>query len=431
MYLTASNPPAPALTTLEDYAPLVGSEAVERILKKCNGVHDLRVANISSTHNGGGVAELLSSLTLLMNTAGIKTGWRVIEGRAEFFHVTKKFHNALQGADVAITDQDKRIYEEVAYENAIRMDLDHDIVIVHDPQPLPIIVHSKRKALWIWRCHIDLTHPNPDLWDYLKPFVEHYDAVVLSLPEYAQSLSIPQHFIAPAIDPFSPTNKDLSGKEIQDSLTHCGIPTDLPLVVQVSRFDKWKDPQGVIEAFRLARRKVDCTLALAGNFAVDDPEGQDVFEALCESAGEHIHVLSAQDSIHVNALQRSAAVVLQKSLREGFGLTVAEAMWKEAAVIGGNVGGIKHQIEHGVSGFLVDNVEQAAEYIVRLVRDEPLRRRLGERARASVRERYLMTRLIEDWLDLVASFDTVFRLTARANSNRREREQAKPASSLA
>jgi trehalose synthase len=426
--LAASNPPKPDLTTLEDYAPLVGSEAVERILNKCKSVHDLRVVNISSTRSGGGVAELLSSLTLLMNSAGIKTGWRVIEGRPEFFSVTKKFHNALQGAEVAITEQEKRIYEEVAYENAIRMDLDHDIVIVHDPQPLPIIVHRKRKAPWIWRCHVDLTHPNPDLWDYLKPFVERYDAVVLSLPEYAQNLTTPQRFIAPAIDPFSSTNKDLSAKEIQDRLAHYDIPTDLPLVVQVSRFDKWKDPQGVIDAFRLARREVDCTLVLVGNFAADDPEGQDVFEALCESAEERIHIISAQDSILVNALQRSAAVVMQKSLREGFGLTVAEAMWKGAAVIGGNVGGIKHQIDDGASGFLVDSVEQAAERIVRLVKDEPLRRRIGARARETVRERYLMTRLLEDWLDLVASFETVFRLKARANARGREHGHAKPTS---
>lgn len=419
-----------ALTTIEDYAPLVGAETVERILKKSARFRDLHVVNISSTYCGGGVAELLSSLTLLMNSAGIKTSWQVIEGRPEFFSVTKAIHNALQGADIALTDLEMRNYEEGAYENSVRMHLDHDMVIVHDPQPLPMICHYKKKAPWIWRCHVDLTHPNPDLWAYLKPFVERYDAVVLSLPEYAQNLTTPQRFIAPAIDPFSTTNKDLSPEEIQDRLARYAIPTDLPLVVQVSRFDKWKDPQGVIEAFRLARREVDCTLVLLGNFAADDPEGQEVFESLCDCAEERIHILSVQDTILVNALQRRAAVVLQKSVREGFGLTVAEAMWKGAAVIGGNVGGIKYQIDDGVSGFLVDNVEQASERIVRLVKDEVLRTRLGERAKESVRQRFLMTRLIEDWLDLVASFETVFRLKTRANPDGREHERAKPASSL-
>jgi trehalose synthase len=269
------------------------------------------------------------------------------------------------------------------------------------------------------------------LWAYLKPFVERYDAVVLSLPEYAQKLATPQRFITPAIDPFSTTNKNLSAEEIQDRIARYDIPIDLPLVVQVSRFDKWKDPLGVIEAFRLARREVDCTLVLVGNFAADDPEGQEVFESLCECAEERIRILSVQDSALVNALQRRAAVVLQKSLREGFGLTVTEAMWKGAAVIGGNVGGIKHQIEDGVSGFLVDNVEQAAERIVQLVTDEALRRRLGGRAKESVRQRFLMTRLMEDWLDLASSFETVFRLKTCANSDGREHEHVRPTSFLA
>ncbi len=430
MDLLLNDPKKLALTTIEDYAPLVGAEAVDRILKKSKRMRDMRIVNISSTYCGGGVAELLSSLTLLMSSAGIRTGWQVIEGRADFFSVTKMFHNALQGGEILLTEQEMRIYEEVAYENSVRDHLDHDLVIVHDPQPLPMICHYRRKAPWVWRCHLDLTHPDPDLWTYLAPFVERYDAVVLSLPEYAQSLATPQRFIAPGIDPFSPTNKDLSADEIEECLARYAIPTDLPLVVQISRFDKWKDPHGVIEAFRIARREVDCTLVLKGNFAADDPEGQEVFESLCECAEERIHILSVQDSILVNALQRRAAVVLQKSLREGFGLTVAEAMWKGAAVIGGNVGGIRHQIEDGVSGFLVDNVEQAAEHIVRLVKDEALRRRLGERAKESVRKRFLMTRLMEDWLDLTNSFETVFRLKARGSSDAREHEHAKPASSL-
>lgn len=400
----------PRLPSVEDYEPLIGTKAVERILKKAARLHDLHVVNVNSTYYGGGVAEILSSLTLLLNASGVPTGWRVIQGRPDFFSITKKMHNALQGADINLSDLKREIYEEVVFENAVRMHLDHDIVVVHDPQPLPLITYFRKKAPWIWRCHIDLSKPNPALWSYLAPFIEHYDAVVLSLPEYAQKISPPQRFIMPAINPFSTTNKDLSEAEIKDRLEHYKIPTDLPLVVQVSRFDKWKDPQGVIDAFQIARREVDATLVLVGNVATDDPEGQEVFRSLCERAEERIRILSVQDSALVNALQRRAAVVLQKSIREGFGLTVAEAMWKGTPVIGGKAGGIRHQIEDGVNGFLVENVEQAAQRIVQVLKDPRLRQQLGEKARASVAARFLMTRQMEDWLDLVGSFEPHFRL---------------------
>lgn len=401
------------LVSVEDYELLIGAEAVERILKKAERLHDMHVVNINSTYYGGGVAELLSSLTLLMNGAGIRTGWRVIQGRPDFFSITKKMHNALQGGDINLTDLKTQIYEEVAFENAARVHLDHDVVIVHDPQPLPLIRHFNKKAPWVWQCHVDLSHPNPDMWNYLAPLVERYDAVVMSMPEYAQSLSAPQRFMAPAINPFSSTNKELSEVEIDERLAHYDIPTDLPLVVQISRFDKWKDPQGVIDAFKIARKQVDCTLVLVGNIATDDPEGQEVFSAMCSSAEERVRILSVQDSALVNALQRRAAVVLQKSLREGFGLTVTEAMWKGATVIGGNVGGIRHQIEDGVSGFLVNTVEEAAARIVEAVKDEGLRERIGRKARESVTQRFLMTRLMEDWFDLIGSFEVQFRLKGR------------------
>jgi trehalose synthase len=398
------------LISVEDYEPLIGGATVERLLKKVAALGDLHVVNINSTYYGGGVAEILSSLTLLMNASGIRTGWRVIQGRPDFFSITKKMHNALQGGDIALTDLKVQIYEEVAYENAARVHIDHDVVIVHDPQPLPLIQHFRKKAPWIWRCHLDLSNPHVDVWDYIAPLIEQYDAVVMSLPEYAQKLSAPQRFIMPAINPFSTTNKELSEAEIKDRFDHHNIPTDLPLVVQVSRFDKWKDPQGVIDAFRIARKDVDCTLVLVGNVATDDPEGQEVFSKLCSQAEERIRILSVQDSALVNALQRKAAVVLQKSVREGFGLTVTEAMWKGAAVIGGNVGGIKHQIEHGVSGYLVNNVEETAACIVALLKDRKLRERMGHHARESVRRRFLMPRLMEDWLDLVGSFEARFEL---------------------
>ena len=400
----------PQLTTIYDYEPLVGGKIVERIAKRAEELRDRHIVHVSSTYYGGGVAELLSSLTLLINASGIKTGWRVLQGRPDFFSVTKKMHNALQGGEINLTEQKKEIYEEVVFENAMRMHLDHDLVIVHDPQPLPLIRHFPKKAPWIWRCHVDLSCPNPDLWAYLAPFIESYDAVVMSFPEYAQKLNVPQRFIMPAIDPFSTTNKELSPDEIDERLTHYEIPTDLPLVVQISRFDKWKDPQGVVEAFQIARKQVDCTLVLVGNVATDDPDGHEVFASLCGCGEERIRILSVQDSALVNALQRHATVVLQKSLREGFGLTVAEAMWKGTPVIGGRVGGIKHQIEDGENGFLVDSVEQAAKRIVQVIKDRTLRERLGERAKESVRQRFLMPRLLEDWLGLITSFETTFRL---------------------
>lgn len=398
------------LTSVEHYQPLVGAETVERILKKADNLRDLHVVHVNSTYYGGGVAEILSSLTLLMNAAGIRTGWRVIQGRPDFFSITKKMHNALQGGPINLSDLKREIYQEVVFENAARMHLDHDLVIVHDPQPLPLIRHFRKKAPWVWRCHVDLSNPNQELWSYLAPFIERYDAIVLSLPEYAQKIGPPQRFIMPAINPFSTTNKDLSEAEIEDRLDHHKIPTDLPLVVQVSRFDKWKDPQGVIDAFRIARKQVDATLVLAGNVATDDPEGQKIFESLCKCGEDRIRILSVQDSALVNALQRRAAVVLQKSIREGFGLTVTEAMWKGTPVIGGRVGGIRHQIEDGVNGFLVETVEQAAERIVQVLKNPGLRRTLGEKAKETVRERFLMTRLLEDWLDLMRSFEPHFRL---------------------
>jgi trehalose synthase len=398
------------LVTVEDYEPWIGAEAVERIGRKAAVLRDLHVVNVNSTYYGGGVAEILSSLTLLMNASGIKTGWRVLQGRPDFFSVTKKMHNALQGGDLNLSDLKKNIYEEVVFENAVRMHLDHDFVIVHDPQPLPLIQFARKRSPWVWRCHVDLSAPNPDLWAYLVPFIELYDAVVLSLPEYAQKLTTPQRFMMPAIDPFSTTNRTLSEAEIVDRRNHYDIPTDLPLVVQVSRFDKWKDPQGVIDAFRLARKEIDATLVLVGNVATDDPEGQSVFASLCGCSEERIRILSVQDSALVNALQRRAAVVLQKSIREGFGLTVTEAMWKGAAVIGGRVGGIRHQIEDGVTGFLVGSVEEAAARIVQLVKDQQLRCRVGARAKEAVRRHFLLTRLLEEWLDLIEAFEAHFRL---------------------
>jgi len=399
-----------ALPTVEDYEPFIRAEAVARIMAKAERLRDLHVVNINSTYYGGGVAEMLSPLSLLMNATGIKAGWRTVQGRPDFFSVTKKLHNALQGGHINLTDQKQRIFEEVAFENAQRLHLDHDVVVIHDPQPLPLIRYYRKKAPWIWRCHLDLSQPDPETWRYIASFVDSYDAVILSLPDYAQTIGPPQLFFAPAIDPFSAKNKELEEKEINERLAHYEIPQDLPLVVQISRFDSWKDPKGVIEAAKLVMKETPCTLVLLGNVATDDPEGQEVFEAIHRSSGERIIVLSCQDSALVNALQRRAAVVVQKSLREGFGLTVTEAMWKARPVVGGDAGGIRLQIEDGVTGFLVSSVQQTADRIIQLLRDPRLGREMGQKARESVRQRYLMPRLMEQYFDLFASFEARFQV---------------------
>ena len=398
------------IVQIEDYEQFVGVETIERIREKSKPLQGLHVVNVNSTYYGGGVSQLLSSLTLLMNDIGIKTGWRAIHGPPDFFSVTKKMHNALQGGKINITERKMKLYEEVIYENSIRNHLDHDIVIIHDPQPLPMINHYRKGGPWIWRCHIDLSSPHQELWNYLVSFIEKYDAVILSSEDYAQELETPQLFFMPAIDPLSITNRELTRQEIDERLNHYNIPTDLPLVVQISRFDRWKDPQGVIQAFKLARKEVNCTLVLLGNVATDDPEGEEVYKSLLDSREERIIILSRQDGALVNALQRRAAVVLQKSLREGFGLTVAEAMWKGTPVIGGNVGGIRYQIKDGVNGFLVSSIEEAAERIVQLVEDKELREQMGQKAKETVRQQFLLTRYLEQYVDLFNSFETVFRL---------------------
>jgi len=393
---------------LKEYARFVGRDTVERIKKKARQLQDLHVVNVNSTYYGGGVSQLLSSLTLLMNGLGIRTGWRAIHGPPDFFSLTKKIHNALQGGEAHLTPRKMELYEQVVYENALRNHLDHDVVIIHDPQPLPMIGHYRKRGAWIWRCHVDLSRPNPAFWDYLVPFVEKYDAVILSSRDYKQQLETPQLFFMPAIDPFMITNRELSEDEIDERLNHYNIPTDLPLVVQISRFDRWKDPEGVIKAFKLAREEVGCTLVLLGNVATDDPEGAEVYEALLGSQEKRIIILSRQDGALVNALQRRAAVVLQKSTREGFGLTVAEAMWKGTPVIGGNVGGIRYQIDDGVNGFLVSSIEEAAERMVRLLKDSELREQMGRKGREAVRQRFLLTRYLEQYLDLFNSLEADF-----------------------
>ncbi len=398
------------IVNIEDYESIVGAEIVQRILDKAEPLRDLHITHINSTYYGGGVAEVLSSFVILMNSVGIKTGWRVLQGSPDYFGITKKIHNALQGGDINLSERKKEIYESTILENAIRNHLEHDIVIIHDPQPLPMINHYRKRGPWIWRCHIDLTDPNPELWNYLTRFIEKYDAVVLSLEEYKRDLETPQLFFPPAINPFSIKNKDFSEQEIDDRMEHYKIPTDLPIITQISRFDKWKDPEGVIEAFKLIRKEVDCTLVLLGNIATDDPEGEEVYKSLLDECDDRLLILSHQDTALVNALQRRAAVVIQKSKREGFGLTVTEAMWKGKPVVGGNVGGIKHQIKDGENGFLVSSVEETAERVIQLLKDKKLCSEIGRKAKETVKSKFLLIHLLEHYLDLIGSFETSFKI---------------------
>ncbi len=399
------------ISTIDQYEQHVGAEAVDRIRRKAKDLFGERVAHVNSTYYGGGVAEILDPLSLLMNDLDIPTEWLLIQGEPDFFANTKKMHNALQGGEIQFTELKTFIYEEVLKKNALRMHLDtFDRVVIHDPQPLFLIDHFKKTCPWIWRCHIDLSRPHEDLWNYLKPMIEKYDAMIVSSRQYQQEVTVPQRIFMPAINPFSIKNKELTQEEIDERLDHYEIPTDLPLVVQISRFDTWKDPRGVIEAFKKARRKVDATLVLLGNIASDDPEGPEIYESLLEQREERIILISKEDTALVNALQRSAAVVLQKSIREGFGLTVTEAMWKGVPVIGGNAGGIPLQIDDGENGFLVSNVDEAAERIVTLLEDKKRRDVMGQKARQTVLDNFLMTRLLEQYIDLLRSFEMEFHL---------------------
>lgn len=399
------------LTQLDDYEKFIGAEAVDRIYEKAQPLKDYHVANINSTYYGGGVAELLSSLTLLIDCVGLKCGWRIIQGSPDFFSVTKKLHNALQGGEINLSDRKKKIYRDTLRKNAVRNHLDHDMVIVHDPQPLGMIENYNKSAPWVWRCHVDMSNPNKKAWEYLKSFVDEYDAAIFSIDEYRQKLDIPQLIFPPAIDPFSIKNRDFSEEEKQERLDHYDIPDDLPLVVQISRFDKYKDPEGVIKAYKKVRKNVDCTLVLLGNVATDDPEGEEVYQSLLEHQEDRIIILSKQDTALVNALQCKAAVVVQKSIKEGFGLTVTEAMWKRAAVVGGRVGGIKHQIEDGENGFLVESIDEAAEKIELLIKKPDLRKKIGKAARETVKRKYLMSRLLENYIDMIKAFRIRFELS--------------------
>ncbi len=392
------------VSAVDRYEPLVGAAVVERVKAKAARLAGKRLQHINATKHGGGVAEILLSLIPLAHSLGLDARWDVITGEGDYFEVTKKIHNLLQGGEGGLSDDDWHLYMSGAARNDGVVDDEAAIVMVHDPQPLHLIDGRNGQGRWVWRCHLDLTDTNAGLWERLAPMVDRYDHTIFSLPAYSQPAKPPSSFILPAIDPFTPKNQAMPAEECRRHLARYGIPTDLPVITQISRFDPWKDPQGVVEASRLARKEVEHTLVMLGNLADDDPEGARIFGDMERFRDERTFIMAdGDDADLVNALQSSADIVLQKSIREGFGLTVTEALWKGRAVIAGKVGGIVHQIEDGTNGFLVDTVESCAARIVELLRDPDLRERLGAAGRETVRERFLLLRLLEEELDVFAA----------------------------
>ncbi|MDP2800180.1 MAG: glycosyltransferase, partial [Deltaproteobacteria bacterium] len=331
---------------------------------------------------GGGVAEILQRMIPLLQEIGISARWEVIEGDDEFFNITKKIHNTLQGNLDHISKEMWGHHYEVNKRNAEKINLEADAVLIHDPQPAPLI-EFRKNGKWIWRCHIDASNPLKKVSDYLRRYWEKYDAAIFSVSKFARSMPIDEFIIAPSIDPLSEKNRELSDREINEVSERLQIPRDRPIILQVSRFDRFKDPTGIIKAYKIVKKYNDCILILAGSPATDDPEGEEVLKEVKECAASDpdifILLLPTFSDRDINALQRMADVILQKSTREGFGLTVSEAMWKGKPVIGGAVGGIPLQIVHGVTGFLVHSVEGAAFRIRQFLNNPDMARRMGEK----------------------------------------------------
>lgn len=364
--------------------------------------------HINSTRAGGGVAEILLRMIPILTELGLDARWEVIGGDDRFFDITKKLHNAIQGQAEEITPEMRHYHLEVNGVNAQTLDLEADTVLIHDPQPLPLI-EFRKSGRWMWRCHIDMSNPYPGVWNYLRPYCEKYEAAIFSVAKFAREMPIDEFIITPSIDPLSDKNRDLSEDEIRDTVERLQIPLDRPVILQVSRFDSFKDPLGVIRAYRMAKKYNDCILLLAGSPATDDPEGEAVLAGVREYAADdpdiHILLLPPFSDRDINALQRIATVVLQKSLKEGFGLTVTETMWKGKPVIGGATGGIPVQITHGVTGFLVHSVEGAAFRIRQFLNNPEMAVRMGEKAKEHVRKNFLMTRQIRDYLSVWYSLE--------------------------
>ncbi|MBN1804356.1 MAG: glycosyltransferase [Sedimentisphaerales bacterium] len=396
---------------LEDFRYIVPDKILAEIYARAKKLYGKHVVHLNATYQGGGVAEILYSLVMLMNDVGIDAGWRILHGSQEFFEITKSFHNALQGAKLNLSDRKKRLYLDVNKNFSKFTHLQHDCVIIHDPQPLSLIRSYRKRQPWIWRCHIDLSNPHSQLWDFLKGFLLKYDQIVVSSEKYMkEDLPVDQRLMYPAINPLSEKNRDISDKLMMEKITKAGIPTDKPVITQVSRLDPWKDPEGVIDVFKLVREKVDCRLMFCYNVASDDPEGLRMYEKVLRKANTlykkgHIIFIVGNNETLVNAIQKFSDVIIQKSTKEGFCLAVTEALWKGTPVIASNVGGLPAQIENGKNGYLCEpgNINGFAERIVHLLKNPEEGRFLGQNARETVRQKFLITRLLSDYLDMLNS----------------------------
>jgi trehalose synthase len=393
------------MSHIDDYREVVPKGTIDFLKRLAEQVKGRKILHINSTKLGGGVAEMLRSDVLLLQDIGIEAEWQIISGTEAFFNITKSFHNALQGQDQRLSQPMLQEYLEVNRENARHLSFNADYVVIHDPQPAALIESRPTQGKWVWRCHIDISRPQWKVWSFLKQFVVNYDAAVFSLPRFAQRLPIPQFRIFPSIDPLSDKNRDLSVQEQSQILSRLSVPTDKPILLQVSRFDRFKDPLGVIQSYRLVKKHHDVQLVLAGGEATDDPEGETVLSEVREAAREdpdiRILLLPPDANLEINALQKAATIVLQKSLREGFGLTVAEAMWKGKPVIGGFTGGITVQLVYGVTGFTVNSVEGAAFRIHHLLDNPEMMTKIGENGKEYVRQNFLITHNLGDWLALM------------------------------
>jgi len=396
------------MPSLREYEPIVGRETLNELQLIAKKLKGKVIQNINSAAVGGGVAEILCRIVPLMKELGINAQWDVIKGDDRFFSITKKMHNALHARREEITDDDFDYFKRINDENADSINFVGDMVFVHDPQPICLIKKKKpSKQRWAWRCHIDFSAPDERVWEFLHRYIVHYNASVFSAPSFTRELPISQVLISPSIDPLSDKNRELPKKTVCEIVSKYGIDMDRPVVTQVSRFDYLKDPFGVIDAYRMVKKHVDCQLALVGSPATDDPEGQKVLAQVQEKAGGdadiHIVMLPRGSDIETNAFQAAATIILQKSLKEGFGLTVTEALWKKKPVVASAVGGIPLQIAHKHDGLLSHTVEGTAYWIRQLLNNPEYAKKLGEAGHEHIKNNFLITRHLRDYMLLFLS----------------------------
>jgi trehalose synthase len=395
---------------LEDYRPIVGEEVLSKIRALAKPLKEARVVHVNATAFGGGVAEMLQTLVPLMRDVGLDAEWQVIEGEDEFFNVTKASHNGLQGMDIPFTEEMQDIWRRYNQMNADRFEGEYDFIVVHDPQPAGLLHYCGGEGgeHWVWRCHIDTSHPNPIYWDFFASYISEYEAGIFTMEQYVGPGVSYDHLaiVTPTIDPLSPKNAPMAEDEAREIVTGFGIDLGRPVVTQVSRFDPWKDPLGVIDAYRIVKEHIpEAQLALVGSMASDDPEGWDYLDRTIRHAGEDfdIHILHnyhGVGALEVGAFQTASDVVVQKSTREGFGLVVTEGLWKGKPVVGGNAGGIPLQVLNGRTGFLVDSAQECGEKVLYLLQHPEEAARMGAAAREHVRRNFLTTRHLADYLQL-------------------------------